>query len=82
MVKKYQEDPKLKEYAQLSVFNGKYKETADITKTGGVNVIGNVVLSDEEKKVLGNNPKMAVVTKFDEEVFDKELEVSCSKVNI
>ena len=44
------------------------------------NVIGDLVLSSEEKQVLKNNPKLAILSQVDEETLDRELEVAGIKV--
>ena len=58
-------DPKLKEYSGLSVFQGKYEETSVVDGESGVNVLGGLKMSKEELAVLNNNPKMAVVSKYE-----------------
>ena len=53
------------------MFNDKYPERkVEVPK---VNVIGGVVLSDDETNLLANNPKLALYNKYDEEVLEREI---------
>ena len=64
----------------ISVFGGKYRDADDVEETTGVNIIGNIELSEDEISVLSNNPKLAIVSRFDEENMDKELVLAATKV--
>ena len=78
--KKFREDPKLKRYEALTVFGQKYREESSLKVTKGVNIIGDIRLSEDETKVLEYNPKMAVLPKYVEEEVDKEIELAGVKV--
>ena len=75
----FKNEERLKGYEGISVFGGAYKEENGI-EFRGVNVVGNIVLSAEERLVLENNPKLAIISKLDEENLDKELEMAACKV--
>ena len=58
------------------MFGGKYREVDENTKVGGVNVIGNVILSDDEKKILENNKQTGIAA-----IVEKEKGKYAKKIN-
>ena len=71
------EDPEVEKYKNLSVFNDGYED--EIEGEVFTNVIGEVNLTQNEKKVLANSPKLAILGKLDQEVVKRELEVTGMK---
>ena len=65
-------EAEISKFSGLSVLNGKYRENTE-EDVELFNVVGDVVLSDNERKVLNNNPKLAVLERFDVELLIREL---------
>ena len=66
-------------YEGVSVFSGTYRGELE-TSSQNFNVIGEVVLTENEKKMLNNNPKLAILDVFDEETLERDIEVAGMKV--
>lgn len=71
------EDPAVSKYKDLGVFNEGYGN--DVEDDVFVNVIGDVVLNDDERLLLKNSPKLAITSQIDEEQVERELEIACMK---
>ena len=67
------DDPAIAEFRDLSVFNGEYKPD-EAGEDAKYNVIGDINLSENEKALLSNNPKLAILSKLDEEQMKRELD--------
>ena len=81
---KFDEDTKypvpdhLKLFNNIKLYSGQLKETRDVKVD--IDVIGDVMLSEEELQVLRLPPNFAVLGKLTEEDFVHETEMSMTKV--
>ena len=65
------DDKELVGYKGLSVFNGRHGRDSYEDEENVVNIIGDVMLSKEERRLLSNNPKLAVLGKVDDEMIKR-----------
>ena len=72
-------DPMLEEFCGVSVFGGSYARE-EVGNGRNFNVIGDILLSENEELLLDKNPKLASLGKFEEETFEREREVAGVKV--
>ena len=75
---------KLRGFEAVSVLNGAFKdddeEDVRLNSCRNFNVIGEVELSENEVRILENNPKLAILDEFDEELLENEVEAAGMKV--
>lgn len=75
--KKMSEDKAVEKYKELSVFTGEY--SGMIEDEVFTNIVGDIDLTDDEKKVLANSPKVAILNQVNNEEVERELEITGMK---
>ena len=71
--------PEIDRYAECTVFNRNKYENLEV-KGNIAEVIGNVILDEEEKSILCMNPKFAVLQRLCSEQMEKDIEIGFTKI--